>query len=100
MLERSELLLLPLPRGFPHTVQRLGHAFPDLRPARALLARVPLGPRPWLDHLRRRFPGFVRRLLRYYDGVLTSHPRASPASAIPLGQGSHAQTTAGILGCI
>jgi len=42
--ERGELLLLPLPCDIPHTLQRLGHAFPDLRPARALLARVPLGP--------------------------------------------------------
>ena len=38
-------------------------------PARALLARVPLGPRPSLHYLRGRLPGFVRRLLRYYDGV-------------------------------
>ena len=67
--ERSELLLLPLPCGFPHTLQRLGHAFPDLRPARAVLARVPLGPRPWLHRLRRRFPGFVRQLRCYNGGV-------------------------------
>ena len=67
--ERGELLLLPLPCGFPHTLQRLGHAFPDLRPAHAVLARVPLGPRLSLHRLRRRFPGLVRRLRCYSGGV-------------------------------
>src|ERR1700726_4475719 len=67
--ERSELLLLPLPCGSPYTAQRLGHASPALRPVRALLIRVPLGPRPWLHRLRHRSPGFVRRLRRYYAGV-------------------------------
>ena len=42
---------------------------PSLRPVRALLARVPLGPRPWLHRLRCRSPGFVRRLPSYYSGV-------------------------------
>ena len=67
--ERGELLLLPLPCGFSYAVQRLGHASPALRPVRALLVRVSLGPRPWLHQLRRRSPGFVRRLRRYYAGV-------------------------------
>ena len=67
-----------LPRGcdgeaplgrLPHAVQRLGHARPALGPVRALLIRVPLGPRPWLHRLRRRCPGFVRRLHSYYGGV-------------------------------
>src|SRR3954463_2505650 len=43
--------------------------FPVLCPARALLARVPLGPRPSLHRLRRRSPGLVRWLPRYYGGV-------------------------------
>src|SRR4051812_11053167 len=43
--------------------------FPALCPARALLARVPLGPRPSLHRLRRRSPGLVRWLPRYYGGV-------------------------------
>jgi hypothetical protein len=47
----------------------LGHALPVLRPARALLARIPLGLRPWLHRLRGRLPGLVRRLLSYYGGV-------------------------------
>ena len=66
--ERGELLLPPLPCGIPHTLQRMGHAFPDLRPARALLARVPLGPRPSLHRLRRRLPGFVRQLRCSHEG--------------------------------
>ena len=34
-----------------------------------MLARVPLGPRPSLHRLRRRSPGLVRWLPRYYGGV-------------------------------
>src|SRR6202050_949936 len=67
--ERGELSLLPSPCGFPYAVQRLGHAHPALCPVRALLIRVPLGPRPWLRRLRSRSPGFVRRLRGYYAGV-------------------------------
>jgi len=67
--ERGELLLLPCLGHLPYAVQRLGHAFPVLRPARALLVRIPLGLRPWLHRLRSRLPGLVRRLLSYYGGV-------------------------------
>jgi hypothetical protein len=67
--ERGELLLLPCLGHLPYAVQRLGHAFPVLRPARALLVRIPLGLRPWLHRLRGRLPGLVRRLLSYYGGV-------------------------------
>ena len=49
----------------PYAIQRLGHASPVLCPVRALLAHVPLGPRPWLHRLRRRSPGLVRRLRSY-----------------------------------
>src|SRR5271170_564668 len=63
--ERGELSLLPLLCGFPYAVQRLCHAHPALCPVRALLIRVPLGPRPWLHRLRSRSPGFVRRLRGY-----------------------------------
>src|SRR5437763_1302535 len=51
---------------------------PVLRPARALLARIPLGPRPSLHRLRCARPcrrlrsglfRFVRRLLSYYGEV-------------------------------
>jgi hypothetical protein len=42
---------------------------PAARGGCALLACVPLGPRPWLHRLRRRLPGIVRRLHGYYGGV-------------------------------
>ena len=41
----------------------------DLCPARALLVRVPPGPRPSLHWLRHQLPGFVRWLRCYYGGV-------------------------------
>ena len=71
-------------------VQRLGHARPALCPVRALLIRVPLGPRPWLDRLRSRSTGFVRRLRSYSAGVLTSQDRASAATAPHLPATDHA----------
>src|SRR5271165_1386004 len=67
--KRREPLLLPQPCGLPYAVQRLCHACPDLRPARALLSRVPLGPRPSLHRLRHGRGRFVRRLHRYYGRV-------------------------------
>ena len=67
--ERSELLLPPLPCGLPYAIQRLCHASPVLRPARALLARIPFGPRPWLHRLRPGSLRFVRRLPSYYGGA-------------------------------
>src|SRR6476660_9318255 len=47
----------------------LCHAFPALRPVRALLFRIPLGPRPWLHQLRCGLHRFVRRLHSYSGGV-------------------------------
>src|SRR4029450_9462873 len=70
--ERCEPFLLPLLRNLSYAFQRLGHAHPVLRPVRALLARVPLGPRPSLHRLRSQSPGLVRRLHRYYGGVWPS----------------------------
>jgi len=67
--KRGEPLLLPLPCGLPYAAQRLGHARPGLRPVRALLIRIPLGPCPLLRRLRRRWPGFVWRLPSYYGRV-------------------------------
>ncbi len=67
--ERGEPLLLVSPCDLWYALQRLGHVFPVLRPARALLARVPLGPGPSLHRLRRRSLGDVRRLHRYYARV-------------------------------
>src|SRR6476620_12753484 len=67
--ERGEPLLLPCLCDLPYAFQRLCHAYPVLSPARALLARIPLGPRPWLHQLRSGSLRFVRRLHSYYDGV-------------------------------
>ncbi len=64
--QRGEPLLLPLPCCLPYALQPLGHTFPVLRPARAWLARVSLGPRPWLHRLRPGSLRFVRRLPSYY----------------------------------
>src|ERR1700686_5643955 len=60
MEERGELLLLPLPCCLPYALQRLCHGSPVLHPARALLARIPLGLRPWLRRLRSRLLSLVR----------------------------------------
>src|SRR6202045_927178 len=68
MEERGELLLLPLPCGLPYALQRLGHAHPVLRPARALLARISLGLCPWLRRLRSGSLRLGRRLPSYYGG--------------------------------
>src|SRR4030088_3734626 len=67
--ERGELLLPSLLSCLPYASERLGHTSPTLCPVCALLACVPLGPRPWLHRLRRPLPGIVRRLHGYYGGV-------------------------------
>ena len=67
--ECGEPLLLSQPYGLPYAIQRLCHACPGLRPARALLSRVPLGPRPSLHQFRCGRDRFVRRFHRYYGGV-------------------------------
>src|SRR6516164_2361586 len=72
--ERGEPLLLPFLRNFPYAFQRLGHAYPALRPARALLVRIPLGLRPWLHWLRSGSLRVVRRLRSYYGGVRLPAP--------------------------
>src|ERR1035437_10398981 len=54
----------------PYVAQRLGHAFPVLCPARAVLTRIPLGPRHW-DRSRARLAlgeGFPFLLFRLQDG--------------------------------
>ena len=53
----------------PYSLQRTGRAGPALCPGRVLLGRVPLGQSPSLHRLRRRLPGLVRRLHRYYGAV-------------------------------
>ena len=65
----GEPFLLVLLCCFSYTVKPRGHAYPALRPARARLARVALGPLPLLGRLRPRLARVVRRLLRSYGGV-------------------------------
>src|SRR5215471_7198728 len=105
----SELLLLPFLCGFPYASQRLFHAYPVLRPARALLFRISLGPSPSLHRLRcarlcrclhSKLIRFVRRLHRYYGGVrllVSVHHRlrllAFPMRTVILGT-MHATATA------
>ena len=67
--ERGEPLLLPFPCSLPYALQRLFHGSPAWHPARALLARIPLGPSPWLPRLRGGLLRRVRRLHSYYGGV-------------------------------
>src|SRR5260221_12971836 len=50
--QRREPVLLPFLRSLSYALQRLGHSCPSLLPERALLACVPLGPRPWLHQFR------------------------------------------------
>src|SRR3990170_1656016 len=69
--------LVPL-SNLTYPRQRTGRACPALRPGRGLPARVPFGQAPSLHPLRRRSPGLVRRLRRYYGPVrlpLTVHHR-------------------------
>ena len=65
---REPHLLVPL-SCLTYPLQRTGRAVPALCPGRVLLARVPFGQAPSLHPLRRRLPGVVRRLRRYYGPV-------------------------------
>src|SRR6185437_8000541 len=67
--QRGEPFLLPFPCSSPYAVQRLCHACPALCPGRALPARIPLGPSPWLHRLRSGSLRLVRPLHGYYDWV-------------------------------
>src|SRR6266849_23718 len=67
--ERGELLLPLFPCSLPYALQPLGHTCPAQCPARAVLARIPLGLGPWLHQLRSGLLRFVRRLHSYYGLV-------------------------------
>ena len=76
--ERGESQLLVFPCCSSYPLERAGHTFPALRPARVALKRVPLGHLPSLRRLRRWSRSVVRQLLRYYEGVrlpVTVHHR-------------------------
>src|SRR6266566_3245011 len=99
--ERDELLLLPFPCDFPYALQRMWHAGLALCTGHGLLARISLGPRPWLRRLRcnrhrrrllrSKLFRFVRRLHSYYGRVrllVPVHHRlrllAFPMRTVPL----------------
>ncbi len=67
--ERGEPHLPILSCCLTYSLQRTGRTWPALGPGRVLLGRVPLGQSPSLHRLRRRLPGLVRRLHRYYGTV-------------------------------
>ncbi len=81
VVERGESLTPISSRCLTDPLQRTVRVAPALRPGRVLLARIPLGQPPFLHRLRRRSPGFVRRLPRYYGAVrlppTVHHRRAS-----------------------
>jgi hypothetical protein len=61
---------LALPRSRPATIRTAEDTVALVRRlAVALLARIPLGPRPSLHRLRSGLLRLVRRLPRYYGGV-------------------------------
>ena len=70
VVEESGEPLLPVSScRLPYPLERVLRAGPALRPEHVALGRIPLGPPPSLHHLRRRLPGLVRWLPRYYEAV-------------------------------
>src|SRR5437879_11543882 len=67
--ERREPQLLILTCCLTYPLQRTGRVFPARCPGRVLLWQVPFGQPPSLHPLRRRLPGLVQGLLRYYRAV-------------------------------
>ena len=93
---REPHLLVPL-RNLPYPLQHTERADPVLCPGRGVLARVPFGQPPSLHSLRRRSPGLVRELRRYYGAVrlpvVVHHRRVSldfsTRPAAPSATGDH-----------
>src|SRR5438132_11703981 len=67
--ERREPQLLIFTCCLTYPLQRTGRVFPARCPGRVLLGQVPFGQTASLHPLRRRLPGIVRGLLRYYRSV-------------------------------
>src|SRR3989475_1351292 len=67
--KRREPQLLILSCCLTYPLQRTRRVRPARCPGRVLLWQVPFGQTASLHLLRRRLPGFVRRLLRYYWSV-------------------------------
>ena len=72
--ERGEPLPPVLLGGLPYPLERAWRACPARCPERVAFVRVPLGRPPSLRRLRRRLPGVVRRLPRYYGAVRLPAP--------------------------
>jgi hypothetical protein len=87
--QRGEPFLLPLSCRFSYAAQRLGHAGPVLRPERALLVRVPLGPPPFAPPAPPRIAPLCSPASSLLWQGLTSHFRASSASAHRLPDADH-----------
>src|SRR5207253_3237713 len=79
--ERREPQLLILSCCLTYPLQRTGRIFPARCPGRVLLWQVPFGQTSSLHPLRRRLPGVVRGLLRYYRSV---RPQVRSSSAYVL----------------
>src|SRR5260370_15317758 len=79
--KRREPHLLILTGCLTYPLQRTGRVRPARCPGRVLLGQVPFGQIPSLHLLRRRLPGLVRGLRRYYGSVrlpvFVHHGRAS-----------------------
>src|ERR1039458_8153572 len=67
--QRREPQLLILSCRLTYPLQRTRRVAPALYPGRVLLRQVPFGQPSSLHPLRRRLPGVVRELLRYYRAV-------------------------------
>jgi hypothetical protein len=67
--ERGEPCLPIRPRLAAHATKRTWRALPGSVSGTRFAGRVSLGRPPSLHHLRRRNPGIVRRLRRYYEAV-------------------------------
>src|ERR1019366_4718028 len=67
--ERGEPHLLILTCCLTYPLQRTGRVAPALSPGRVLLLQISLGQTSSLHPLRRRLPGFVQELHRYYRSV-------------------------------
>ena len=91
-----------------YPLQRTGRVVPARCPGRVLLRQVPFGQTSSLHLLRRRSPGLVRRLLRYYRSVrlpvFVHHRRTSfdfpMRPRISLGEHGTSRFPRKVLGCV
>jgi hypothetical protein len=82
MQEGGELLLLVAPCSVRYALQRLRRVGPALCQERALLDRIPLGPRPWLHRLRPGSLQFVRERYANYRNEIRRRDEDSARSQL------------------